>query len=324
MTKQQTFSRQIKDELCSHPCPLPCCQLAEISTAWFAAGRFHDRSLTLSTAHPGWVSRMTDLIRRRYRSEALWTSVHDLMSLSLFESSAESGTKEKTTASNDLYQSVLRDLWQLFGFNPEKGEGFSLNCSSACCRKAILRALFLACGSISEPSLGYHLELSIRNPAAAAMAISLLDSFGIQAGVLHRHGYSVVYIHEGQYLADYLLLSGAHHSLLAFESLRVEKEMRNTVNRVVNCDSANIQRIANTAARQLDLIQSIRDYSGLGILPPDLQATAEARLAHPDLSLKELGDMMCPPLGKSGMNHRLKRLEKIAGEILAKEGPGCP
>ena len=113
-------------------------------------------------------------------------------------------------------------------------------------------------------------------------------------------------------MADFLLLAGAHQSLLAFESLRVEKEVRNSVNRVVNCDSANTQRLANAAARQLDLIGTLSDHGLIDQLPADLRSTAEIRLIHPDLSLKELGEVMDPPLGKSGMNHRLKRLEQIA------------
>jgi DNA-binding protein WhiA len=310
MTKQQTFSRQIKDELCGLPCSLTCCRQAEIGAAWFAAGRFHGHSVTLATAHPGWVSRLTDMIRQHYHREVSWVSGHDLMSLTVGESPEDD--------SQDLYQAILRDLMHLFRFDPESGSGSLLLCPSDCCRKAVLRALFLTCGSISEPSLGYHLELSIRNPAAAGMAVRLLHSFGIEAGLLQRHGYSVVYIYEGQHLSDFLLLTGAHISLLSFESLRVEKEMRNSVNRVVNCDSANTQRIANTAARQLDLIRRIRNESSLAVLPADLQAAAETRLEHPDLSLKELGEMMNPPLGKSGMNHRLKRLERMAAEMREK------
>ena len=121
-----------------------------------------------------------------------------------------------------------------------------------------------------------------------------------------------MYLKEGQHISDFLLQTGAHESLMEFESLRVEKEMRNSVNRVVNCDNANSQRIANTSARQLELIRSLRDSRLLGRLPAELQAAAQARLDNPDLSLRELGELMDPPIGKSGMNHRLKKLENLA------------
>lgn len=134
----------------------------------------------------------------------------------------------------------------------------------------------------------------------------------------------MVYLKEGQYIAEFLLQSGAHESLLAFESLRVEKEMRNSVNRVVNCDNANAQRIANTSARQLELIRFLRDSRTLGQLPAELQAAAEARLENPDLSLRELGELMDPPIGKSGMNHRLKKLENLAAGLSPEKLEAAP
>ena len=156
----------------------------------------------------------------------------------------------------------------------------------------------------------------MRRPEAADSIIRLLSGCGIRTGVVHRSGHDVIYLKDGQQIADFLLISGAHQCLLAFESLRVEKEMRNSVNRMVNCDSANTQRIADTAARQLELIRQLSLTRGLSQLQDDLRAAAEARLENPDLSLRELGESMQPPLGKSGMNHRLRRLEKAAAELL--------
>lgn len=302
VNKQLTFSRQVKDELCGYHCTSSCCQQAELSAALYGAGRFYEQTITLATAHVGFAERLAGLISKRYQQEAGWQSGRELINLTIDQP--------------ELYQAIGLDLQQLFGFDPESGTSGTVKSMAQCCRQAVLRALFLACGSISEPAAAYHLELSIRRPDAARMAGALLGELDIRSGLLHRHGYDVVYFNEGQYIADFLLHTGAHHSLLSFESLRVEKEMRNSVNRVVNCDSANIQRIANTAARQTDLIRRLLEQVGIGILPADLQSTAEARLENPDLSLKELGEMMQPPLGKSGMNHRLNRLEKIASEIL--------
>lgn len=307
MNKQLTFSRQVKDELESVSCESRCCRNAEICAAFFGAGRFVNNTIILSTAHVGTAKRLTDLIRQQYHTEVYWQTGRELINLTIDDPK--------------LYQSICQDISRLFGYNPDSGLPGVLKTERLhdCCQHAILRALFLTCGSISEPSTGYHLELSIRNSVAAEKTAKLLNLLSIKSGILNRHGYSVVYIKEGQHMADFLLLTGAHYSMMAFESLRVEKEMRNSVNRVVNCDSANTQRIANTAARQLELIRQVFESNEIGLLPVDLQAAAEVRLANPDLSLKELGEMMQPPLGKSGMNHRLKRLEIIIADLLAEK-----
>lgn len=304
--RKKTFSRQVKDELSHVACDRACCQRAELAAAFFGAGQIVDGALLLSTAHSAGASRLSTLFQQRYGSAPEWQAGRELVSL--------------TIRQPDALQAVFKDLSQLFGFDPSSGGSGILNCTSDCCRQAILRALFLAGGSISEPATAYHLELSLRRPEAARMAIGLLAELSIRAGNVSRHGHNVVYIKEGQFISDFLLLTGAHLSLLDFESLRVEKEMRNSVNRMVNCDSANIQRIADTAARQLELIREMTEQGWLSLLPADLQVTAETRLENPDLSIKELGEMMQPPLGKSGMNHRLKRLEQAAAELLAGKG----
>lgn len=190
-----------------------------------------------------------------------------------------------------------------------------LLCSGECCLNAMIRTCFIICGSISEPKKSYHLEFSLRRHLWAVLVSTVLENLDINALTLERKGHYIVYIQEGQNIADFLLLSGAHKAFMDFELLRVEKEMRNTVNRVVNCDSANTQRVADASARQLQLIKQIRDTTGLGILPQHLQETARARLEYPDLSLKELGESLSPPIGKSGINHRLKKIELLAHQL---------
>jgi cell division protein WhiA len=304
--KKPTFSRQVKDELCRLACASECCQKAELAAAFFAAGHFLETAVSLSTAHSGSALRLAGLIRRRYQVEPEWQTGRELINL--------------TIRGPETIQAIRADLDDLFGRQGKPSAVSSRNALADCCRQAILRALFLACGSISEPSAAYHLELTLRQPEAAAMAVELLERLSIRAGQVSRHGHPVVYLKEGQHIADFLLLTGAHHALLDFESLRVEKEMRNSVNRMVNCDSANTQRMANTSARQLELIRELTERGGLPLLPPDLQDTAGIRLENPDLSIKELGELLNPPLGKSGMNHRLKRLEQAAADFLGKKG----
>ncbi len=300
-----TFSRRVKDELSAVPCEHACCRQTELATAFWAAGKIQQDRVVLSTGHAGCARRLADLLQTHCGVKPDWQSGRELVTVS---------------CSRDILACFYpsggrRTLHQM----PDPFNRASLLEQPICCRQAFVRSLFLLCGSISEPSSAYHMELSVRNADVSAAIRRMLEELSIHTSANRRGSYTVLYIQEGQYLADYLLLAGAHQSLLAFESLRVEKEMRNSVNRVVNCDSANTQRIANTAARQLELIHTLYDNQQEGLLPPDLKAAAEARLEHPDLSLKELGSVMEPPLGKSGMNHRLMRLEKAAMDLLLRK-----
>jgi len=311
-SKKNTFSRQIKDELSRVSCEKDCCRQAELAAAIFGAGQFvcqqqgGSLSIILATAHSASAARISALCLERYGEGPEWQAGRELVSM--------------TFRSDKVIKAIRNDLLSVFGFSISEQSLLRLNCPQPCCRQAILRAWYLTCGSISEPASGYHLELSMRRPSAARAAIDLLAELDIKAGIVSRHGHEVVYIKEGQYVADFLLLTGAHLSLLDFESLRVEKEMRNSVNRMVNCDNANTQRLADTAARQIELIRRLSETTGLARLPEDLRITAEIRLENPDLSIKELGEQMQPPLGKSGMNHRLKRLEHLAAELLEAMG----
>ena len=297
-----TFSRKIKDELSLVACNLACCRQTELTTAFLAAGKTKQDRIVLASSHVGCVRRLAGFVGHEYGIPFNLQSGRELLTLSCRKSL--------------LLPLVEAGRQALFRQTADHG---GLHIGTLCCRQAFVRALFLICGSISEPAVAYHMELAIRSDETAALIRAALESLDIRSSVARRGGCSVIYIREGQYIADYLLLAGAHQSLLAFESLRVEKEMRNSVNRVVNCDSANTQRLANTAARQLDLIRTLHDRGLLGLLPPNLQEAAKVRLENPDLSLKELGVAMEPSLGKSGMNHRLMRLEKIARELLARK-----
>lgn len=294
-----TFSRRIKDELCRIVCDRECCARTEVSTAFMAAGRSMRDRLVMTTSHSESAVRLIGLIRSELGIEPEIQAGRELITINIRKNLA-AGPVGWVTGKDDCRDGEAS--WPL------------------CCRQAFVRSLFLFSGSVSEPSSAYHMEFSIRHPAAAERIRARLDQLDIRTTMSRRIHQSVLYVQEGQNMADFLLLAGAHQSLLAFESLRVEKEMRNSVNRVVNCDSANTQRLANAAARQLDLIGSLSDQGLLDQLPADLKATAELRLLHPEFSLMELGAVIDPPLGKSGMNHRLKRLEQIALDWIAGKG----
>lgn len=298
MTRPVSFSRLVKDELCRVSAIESCCRKAELAVALVSAGRFRGDRVSIATAHALYAHRLISLMNEQYA----------------FTTQIRQGSELLTTtfSGQEPYECLMADLKEMIGYDPVRGSVDPGSFRSDCCLRAALRGFFLSCGSLAEPQSAYHLELSIRRPAAAVLAATLLSRVDIRSGLLVRNGYTVVYLKEGQHISDFLLQSGAHESLLTFESLRVEKEMRNSVNRVVNCDNANSQRIANTSVRQLELLRALENANGLGMLPSELQDAARARLENPDLSLRELGELMEPPIGKSGMNHRLKKLESIA------------
>ncbi|WP_017414105.1 DNA-binding protein WhiA [Clostridium tunisiense] len=186
-------------------------------------------------------------------------------------------------------------------------------------KRAYIRGAFLGGGSISNPEKTYHLEFVTHNFDYATELSKLINTYGLSSKVIQRKNSFVIYIKEGEQIVDLLNIISAHSSLLQLENIRIMKEMRNNVNRLVNCETANLSKTVNAAVRQVESIKLIEEEIGLDRLPKNLREVAELRLEFPDESLKELGAMLNPPVGKSGVNHRLRRIEKIAEE-LHKEG----
>jgi len=187
--------------------------------------------------------------------------------------------------------------------------------AKGCCRRAFLRGAFLAGGSLSNPEKEYHLEFVARDPRFGAALCALLAKFELGAKMVRRKAAVVVYLKEAEHIATLLNLIGAHGALLSLENVRIRKELRNNVNRVVNCDSANLGKTVDAASRQIEAIERIRDRAGFDRLPPVLRQVAEARLEHREASLQELGELLDPPVGKSGVNHRLRRLIAYADKM---------
>jgi len=184
--------------------------------------------------------------------------------------------------------------------------------SKTCCQKAFLRGAFLAAGSISDPEKTYHLEICAKNQMLAEKVMDVLKRFGLNAKFIKRKNDYVVYLKEGENIVDFLNIVGAHSALLQLENIRILKEMRNNINRIVNCETANLEKTVNASMRQLENIEYLKNTVGLENLPSNLEEIARVRLENPDANLKELGEMLNPPLGKSGVNHRLRKLDEIA------------
>lgn len=187
--------------------------------------------------------------------------------------------------------------------------------SKNCCKRAYIRTAFLCCGSISDPHKHYHIEFVDNDYEHADSLKQLIASFGISMKIVERKNHFVVYCKEAELIVDLLNVMSAHRALLELENLRVVKGVRNNVNRLVNCETANLNKVIAASVRQIEAIEYISDKKGLGCLPDNLKKMAEIRIMYPDASLKELGEKMIPPVGKSGVNHRLKKICEIADKL---------
>ena len=176
-------------------------------------------------------------------------------------------------------------------------------------------AHFLAGGSVSNPLKTYHFEISCSSNEKALQLLQLMAQFNIDGKVITRKRHYIVYIKEGAQIVDMLNVMGAHNSLMEMENIRILKEMRNSVNRRVNCETANINKTVSAAVKQVEDITLIRDSIGFSQLSEGLQEVARLRLEYPEATLVELGKMLSTPVGKSGVNHRLRKLSMIADEL---------
>lgn len=213
---------------------------------------------------------------------------------------------------------VVTELLSVLGIM----RGDNLNVSSdssilrkACCRRAYLRGSFLGGGSVNKPEGDYHLELVTGNLDFGKTLMRMMKYFSLPVRLIERKNDYIVYLKDGDAIATFLKIIGAHNALLLFENVRVVKDMRNQVNRLVNCETANLQKTVNAAVRQVNCIKRIIKHKAFEKLPHLLQETAEIRLAYPHATLQELVDATAGRIGKSGINHRLRKLEQIAGEL---------
>ncbi|WP_069648941.1 DNA-binding protein WhiA [Caloranaerobacter ferrireducens] len=189
-----------------------------------------------------------------------------------------------------------------------------------CCKRAYIRGAFLGGGSLSDPEKTYHLEFVTNSSKHSEDLCELINSFGLNSKIVTRKDNFVVYIKEGEQIVDLLNIIGAHNALLKLENIRILKDVRNNINRIVNCETANLSKTINAALRQIKNIEYIDRTIGIDKLPENLVDIAKLRLINREASLKELGQMLDPPIGKSGVNHRLRKIEQIAEELKKERG----
>ena len=282
-----SFSNDIKQELAVSEGKARHCKLAELSAIVSFSGKLfmRENSLFIEMANP--------LTQQKFQ----------MLVKSLFQS-------EKADAFQILESIKMWDAKSNCFKNMDAVDGLLIQ--QSCCRRAFIRGAFLSCGSISNPSKAYHFEIVCRTKQQAKQLCHAMQSFDIDARIVTRKKNQVVYVKEGEHIVKLLNIMEAHTALMNLENVRILKEMRNSVNRRVNCETANITKTVSAAVRQAEDILLIQNTIGLGSLPYHLREIAELRLEYPDASLKELGAYLNPPVGKSGVNHRLRRISEIA------------
>lgn len=200
----------------------------------------------------------------------------------------------------------------------EKEKGLSylpIDINDRCCQRAYLRGAFLSGGSITDPDKTYHLEITNDNLFIAEEINNLMIQFDLKAKTLKRKESYVTYLKEGQDISDFLNIVNAHSSLMNLENVRIIKDMRNQVNRIVNCETANLSKTVNAAVRQIENIKFIIKTIGLDNIPEGLKEIAQLRIEYSEASLAELGKMLEPSLSKSGVNHKLRKLNEMAENL---------
>lgn len=187
-----------------------------------------------------------------------------------------------------------------------------------CCKRAYLRGAFLAGGSVNNPEgSSYHLEIASMYEEHCKALVELANKFQLNARFIERKKGFILYIKEGEKIIEFLSIIGAHQALFKFEDVRIMRDMRNSVNRIVNCETANLNKTIGAAVRQIDNIRLLQKEVGLENLPEKLREVAEVRLQHPDINLKEVGELLKGQVSKSGVNHRLRKLDEWAEKIRA-------
>lgn len=307
-----SFSGSVKEELLRHEDSARHCQIAELAAM---------------IAFNGEVVRLPSkdiILRMSSENESIIRKCFTLLGKT-FTINGEVSIDEKIVRKNNRFTidiedpettvKVLQAIKVLTADRrPVHSDGLvsSMVIQKNCCRRAFLRGAFLCAGSISDPEKFYHFEIVCTTPAKALQLQEIIQSFEIDAKIVKRKKYHVVYVKEGAQIVELLGLMGAGVSLMNLENVRILKGMRNTVNRKVNCETANINKTVNAAVKQMEDIIYIRDTVGLHRLPENLEETALLRLEYPQASLKELGTLLSIPVGKSGINHRLRKICSIA------------
>ncbi|MEA4999603.1 MAG: DNA-binding protein WhiA [Candidatus Limiplasma sp.] len=312
-----SFSSDTKEELCRVASEKPCCRLSELGALYMTLGALSllgrgQLSVQFTVESPAIARRIFVLLQKEI---GIIAQLH-------YVSHARFGGRRKCVLTVGPHQAPA--LLMRFGMVdalPDappslRATAPRVRLTRDCCRRAFLRGALLGCGTLSNPETSYHLEFTARDEALRLNIAKCLQSLDVPVKQTVRRGVASLYVKQSDQIATILTAAGAHMAVTTLESMRVRRQVLGTVNRAMNCDNANLQKQMDASEKQLESIAALIQSDRFATLPPALQAIARARTQYPDLSLEELGATLSPPIGKSGVNHRMRRLVQLAGEDL--------
>lgn len=315
-----SFASNARAEMARELCRKDCCARAELAAALLASGsivyRFGSEpsyALSLTTAEAAVVRHYFQLLKHHL---GIGVQIRTLRSETLRGMTRYQLVIPEADSLRLMRESGLYDSEALLGIRRFPSERIT---RYNCCRKSFLKSAFMVSGAVSNPERAYHIEIAAPSEEFADFVMKILDYYKISAKKACRKSKFVVYLKKSEDVSDMLTLMGASQAVLNLQNVRVKKEVRNRVNRQLNCDGSNINRAMETALRQVEDIRYIEDQLGLDSLPAPLREIAQLRLENADSSLAGLGELLVPPIGKSGVNARLRKLSEIARKLRSGE-----
>ena len=294
-----SFSSDVKNELCRTGLDRPCCARAEAYGVLLYGNTFSSLEVRLITENESFARRLPMLLDRAFglRFDRL------------------PGEGERKYVFQLTSEEKIHRIIDVFGFDSRQSPVLHLNfglLEEECCRAAFLRGAFLAGGSVTEPSKRYHLELVTSHAQASRELLALLADMGRQPGQTARNGSQVTYFKSSEQIEELLTLMGAPVSAMALMTAKAEKELRNGVNRRVNCEAANLDKAVDAAQEQLEAIRRLYELDRVEGLSTQLKETIILRETYPELTLSQLAEEFDPPITKSCLNHRLRKLVELS------------
>lgn len=312
-----SFATETKNELSRIEPEKKCCQLAEIagfirvsgSLRLAGGGKF---KIIITTENPAVARHYKRLIKDYFQVDT---------ELEIGEAPGpKKGHAYMLTLGPEMRsEQILRETGILLvreGNNYISDGIYSDLIKSKCCKRSYLKGIFMGAGTMNDPSNSYHLEIVCASKNLAVDLRKMINSFvDLSCKVVERKDKHIVYMKNSDHICDTLAIMGAHSQYLAFENIKIQKGLVNDTVRITNCDSANTDRTLDASQKQIEHIKKIQEKKGLDHLPEKLRAAAELRLEYPEASLTQLAEMMDPPMKKSGINNRFRKIEEIANKL---------
>ena len=297
----QSFAGKVKNELCRVPVQRLCCARAEAYGVLLYGNTFSPTEVRLITESADFAARLPRLFQRAFGLK--------------FDRLPEEERGKLIFGITD--RSKLDRIINQLGYDPRQNLVLHVNfglLEDECCRTAFLRGAFLAGGSVTDPEKRYHLELDTGHAQASREVATLLTEMGFLPHSVRRGGSSVIYFKQSEHIEDLLTTIGAPAAAMDIMTAKVDKEIRNGANRAMNCDMANVNKTIDAALEQKNAIQRLQENGRLERLPEKLRQTALLRLQYPEMSLSQLAEKCDPPVTKSALNHRLRKLVELGRE----------